>query len=1165
MTRCSVTDVACHPGASRGRIEHLDEAVGRLERAAGTGPITLGNEIRRNGCGRPERTPSRPGPCQERPGLVSGRTGLPSWRILACPPTTGILGARPAGPCGRIAGRTPAPSRMDRGKTAWQSLKSLRQRYGWRRERSRRSPFWLWLPGDRGSPRSLRRAAPTGAARLLQQRRHHRLVALARLSPASGLISVGVRPGMRVVELKVKEDDQVAAGAVLAVLEGHDAARSQLALAEAQKRRAEHERSSRLAAARKASDITRKRLDEGRTLYNQFGATLKGKDRYDAEMALYQVEMQAIKTQLDLELAEGREAGRHDRRSPEEAILKARSSWRRPACARPRSVRRARAASCGSWRHPGELSSVRLLMMGDVSSMVAKAEVYQSDVARIRSGRSGRGRHPRHAGLGQGRADRLDRGQEPAHEHRPARMRDLRVVDVTIELDRAAPANRFVDMEVEAVIRPSGSAGGPESGAAGRSRPGPGMSTSAQSRPIGRPTPPLALRNVMYGGRKTAAAVAGVAFAVTMVLLQLGFYGAVEITATNVYEQLDFDVVLLAATYDQFFAPGEFPMERLRQARSVESVAARRAALFDVQPLAMPAVSSGRPGRRLGRRASRAGAAAPMAPGRSAAPPAQAPRAAGDRRQPRERSVRRPGPPGHRRGTAEAPASRAACSWMSCPTSDFGWPLVGRFDGWELGRTAVRIVGGFPMLRGFAADGVVICSDVNFVAALRAPLDRAGPVRLPQAARPRPAPPSRTSAATLREVLPPDVVPYSRGRDPPRETDHWVGQTATGKLFAFGVLVATIVASAVIYQVLSNDVRDHLAEYATLKAMGHTNAFLAGVVIRQALIYCGGRLPDRRRPRLRPLPGDRGPRRHPDAADAEDPRAHAAGHGAGRAGLGRVHPREGLAGPTRRICSDEVRSPDTVNERDRPRRRTDAIPLAWRNLTENRLRLLASLAGTAFAVTLMFMETRLPAVAAGEHGRADPPPRRPVDDRQPDRLHALRPLRLPSPPDRAGQGLPRGRGRRARLDRDPAIVLAERRRRPPPAHPRRGLSAGRRRDRPPGPPARAARSGAGPGTAMADRRSRTEQLGPARGRHRLRAVGQDRPHPGHIRAGRRLPERRDAGHERRDPGRHLPRPPRPVPRGRRRDRRTPPGAAGGRSGAAPPRGSRPRCRPTSAC
>ena len=32
------------------------------------------------------------------------------------------------------------------------------------------------------------------------------------------------------------------------------------------------------------------------------------------------------------------------------------------------------------------------------------------------------------------------------------------------------------------------------------------------------------------------------------------------------------------------------------------------------------------------------------------------------------------------------------------------------------------------------------------------------------------------------------------------------------------------------------------------------------------------------------------------------------------------------------------------------------IPLAWRNLTENKRRLMASVAGTAFAVTLMFME-----------------------------------------------------------------------------------------------------------------------------------------------------------------------------------------------------------------
>ncbi len=69
-------------------------------------------------------------------------------------------------------------------------------------------------------------------------------------------------------------------------------------------------------------------------------------------------------------------------------------------------------------------------------------------------------------------------------------MRDLRVVEVTIQLDQAEPAARYVDMEVEAVIRPSGTSaigigdrrlaipGSPMAGAPGRvekgTRRGPG-------------------------------------------------------------------------------------------------------------------------------------------------------------------------------------------------------------------------------------------------------------------------------------------------------------------------------------------------------------------------------------------------------------------------------------------------------------------------------------------------------------------------------------------------------------------------------------------------------------------------------------------------------------------------------------------------------------------
>jgi HlyD family secretion protein len=280
-------------------------------------------------------------------------------------------------------------------------------------------------------------------------------VALARLLPASGLISVGARPGVRVVEIKVKEDDQVSAGTVLAILEGRDSARLQLDLAAARRKRAEHERAVRLAAARKAAETTKKRFDDERKLFNQFGPALKGKDRYDAEFALFQVEMQAIKTQLDLDLAQGAATAGE---TPEEAILKnqlelAETGVRETEVRAPTSGRILRVIA-----HPGELSSGTLLVMGDVSSMIARAEVYQADVPRIRPG------DPAEVDILSTRvAGKVDRigsivGRNQLTSIDPRALRDLRVVEVTIQLDQAAPANRFVDMEVEAVIRASGTA-----------------------------------------------------------------------------------------------------------------------------------------------------------------------------------------------------------------------------------------------------------------------------------------------------------------------------------------------------------------------------------------------------------------------------------------------------------------------------------------------------------------------------------------------------------------------------------------------------------------------------------------------------------------------------------------------------------------------------------
>jgi putative ABC transport system permease protein len=177
------------------------------------------------------------------------------------------------------------------------------------------------------------------------------------------------------------------------------------------------------------------------------------------------------------------------------------------------------------------------------------------------------------------------------------------------------------------------------------------------------------------------------------------------------------------------------------------------------------------------------------------------------------------------------PANRVLLNAQSHP--DFGWQVRDRYRDWELEDTAVEVVGGFDMLRGFAADSTVLCSADDFVRicgygsreTINLGLLKVEPGTVD------------ATVAALRETLPDDVEVASRGEVLEREVDHWVNQTSTGKLFAVGVLVAMIVAAVVVYQVLSNDVREHLPEYATLRAMGYSTLRLASILIFQATLY----------------------------------------------------------------------------------------------------------------------------------------------------------------------------------------------------------------------------------------------------------------------------------------------------------------------------------------
>ena len=89
---------------------------------------------------------------------------------------------------------------------------------------------------------------------------------------------------------------------------------------------------------------------------------------------------------------------------------------------------------------------------------------------------------------------------------------------------------------------------------------------------------PLALHNLLHQPLQTGVSVAGVAFALLLVFMQLGFMGAVAFTATNVLEQLQFDGLLRATDYLHLYEAGQIDRSNLR-------IAANTPGVQSVQPL----------------------------------------------------------------------------------------------------------------------------------------------------------------------------------------------------------------------------------------------------------------------------------------------------------------------------------------------------------------------------------------------------------------------------------------------------------------------------------------------------------------------------------------------------------------------------------------------------
>ncbi|APB33479.1 DevC protein [Gloeomargarita lithophora Alchichica-D10] len=151
----------------------------------------------------------------------------------------------------------------------------------------------------------------------------------------------------------------------------------------------------------------------------------------------------------------------------------------------------------------------------------------------------------------------------------------------------------------------------------------------------------------------------------------------------------------------------------------------------------------------------------------------------------------------------------------------------------EIDRRSIQVVGLFPLGASFATDGTLITSQENFLRFF--PNRGAGQVTLGLID----LEPEANIDQVLHQIqakLPLDTLATTKQEFLNLEQAYWAETTPIGLLFGFGTAMAFVVGIVIVFQILSTDVNDHLAEYATFKAMGYGNRYLFFIVIEEAMI-----------------------------------------------------------------------------------------------------------------------------------------------------------------------------------------------------------------------------------------------------------------------------------------------------------------------------------------
>ena len=299
-----------------------------------------------------------------------------------------------------------------------------------------------------------------------------------------------------------------------------------------------------------------------------------------------------------------------------------------------------------------------------------------------------------------------------------------------------------------------------------------------------------------------AAALAGVAFAVTLMLGQIGLRDSLLTTATRVYSHLNADVVMTSWQYQFEQGAGVIPEERFAQALAVPGVASCAPLHIGWAALKNPVDHQEYQIVLLGF-------------------------------NPAQNVFRFDGQPVRFGALTE----QGNLLFDELSRAMFG-PIAATMRGRSHLKILVsdheaEIVGLFRLGPGFGTDGHVIVSDTTYrmlTAGVSSPLPALGLIRI------RPGSDPQQLVRSLTAALPSDVRFVAVPDFLEQEKRYWLRTSPIGFVFTVGLLMGLVVGSVVVYQILYTDVSNHRAEYATMKAMGYRDVQLSLLVLRQAVL-----------------------------------------------------------------------------------------------------------------------------------------------------------------------------------------------------------------------------------------------------------------------------------------------------------------------------------------